>query len=611
MLLEENNYQKDEINYYKKYIKYKKKYLTCLHNINYQTNSSNILLGGCTICGMDGCICPQNMQSTQKSKLSDGNTSTTPLILSQKLPLAGKNHNRDVKPATTHPAKVPANVPANVPVLAGTKHKRDENPATTQSLRIKKNPAKVAEGSNAAIQMNPVKKPRREQTPLTVPHDFKYIESYVIDGENFKRLKRNQPEYLIYYKNIRRHLKNKEIFFIFKDQNTLKDNDVITLLTKVGNNVKYVHVVPDNEDYAKKILEARHNKTHSYNCKHMVDGCDDVAAVYLVKKLLDNGKDAILLTNDKLKEFILIECCPKFEMFIYSDIKLQTLPDRVEFDPSNDIKTNRTIDMKENEMKNDDITQIVNYRLFDTLNFKNDYTMWEKLQEVKLNYNNSIINQDEILPNKKYSATTSLNNTSKYKLLIKISNIYTIRDNLETKLNKLHEYLLKYIMGVASKSNLNDSLKKSAKYNFLSEIGYKQHNKTQILEENKKIYTEYYTKVSSIIKDEIKEIIINANKCLNEITQIISIIDNIMEIFHDNNTTNLHEEAIKFAIEEINRVLKPIQNQSIIDKQEPNKADFINNKLNAYMDQDPYYTIMDNQSITRMVKSPPFQHFTQ
>ena len=70
-------------------------------------------------------------------------------------------------------------------------------------------------------------------------------------------------------------------------------------------------------------------------------------------------------------------------------------------------------------------------------------------------------------------------------------------------------------------------------------------------------------------------------------------------------------ENIKFAIEEINHFLKPRQNQSIFDKQEPKKADFINNQLNAYMDLGPHFDFINDFIISRMVKPPHFQHFTQ
>ena len=46
---------KGDINYYKKYMKYKNKYLTHLHNINQQTKSSNIMIGGCPGCMNPNC----------------------------------------------------------------------------------------------------------------------------------------------------------------------------------------------------------------------------------------------------------------------------------------------------------------------------------------------------------------------------------------------------------------------------------------------------------------------------------------------------------------------------------------------------------------------------
>jgi hypothetical protein len=50
-----SNSQKGDINYYKKYMKYKNKYLTYLHNINQQTKSLNIMIGGCPGCLNPNC----------------------------------------------------------------------------------------------------------------------------------------------------------------------------------------------------------------------------------------------------------------------------------------------------------------------------------------------------------------------------------------------------------------------------------------------------------------------------------------------------------------------------------------------------------------------------
>jgi hypothetical protein len=53
--MKKSNYQKGDINYYKKYMKYKNKYITHLHNINQQTKSSNIMIGGCPGCLNPNC----------------------------------------------------------------------------------------------------------------------------------------------------------------------------------------------------------------------------------------------------------------------------------------------------------------------------------------------------------------------------------------------------------------------------------------------------------------------------------------------------------------------------------------------------------------------------
>ena len=96
MLLEENNYQKGDINYYKKYIKYKKKYLTCLHNINYQTDSSNILLGGCPKCNIDGCDCQSKIPKHKRNE----NLATFPSNKKQKFEKTADS--RDVSNNSTY-----------------------------------------------------------------------------------------------------------------------------------------------------------------------------------------------------------------------------------------------------------------------------------------------------------------------------------------------------------------------------------------------------------------------------------------------------------------------------------------------------------------------------
>jgi hypothetical protein len=221
-------------------------------------------------------------------------------------------------------------------------------------------------------------------------------------------------------------LKGCIIWFIYKNPDT--QHYIANILKDFLGTIIYVHVKADNIDYNLKLrIAEKHNETR--DCKHMVDGFDDAAALYLVNKLLDMNIYTILLTNDRMSDHHLIkECCPKFTM-TFSSRDFMNKP--ITFDPSEDIILDTQIEMK----------TIVNYRRFDLDIFKNVCTIWTNIYLVNEIYIEHLSKQKQI-PNKDNFVRILKKFNLKYKLLNNICNIHTIHNELDTNLKIVSIYLL-------------------------------------------------------------------------------------------------------------------------------------------------------------------------